>query len=249
MSTRISCVPVSFEDLENRMMLSVAPALVHAPSAAAVHKASAAVVHKGAPPESTQVTTTVRRGDYLVKISQNPDGSNKKIISQVFSPLKKSPTATTGGDPIYMNFGGITGDVTANGYIGDIQLLSFSWGVHNASNAPVLQDTMISKTLDKASPKLLEASLIGQPQDVTIFFVNSVNGKLNTYAEYVLTNVLVSGYSVSSSGDRPTESLSLNFTKVQFMSFAGTTTPVTTGWDVSTGEIAGAAATPAATHA
>ncbi|MFI5380600.1 MAG: type VI secretion system tube protein Hcp [Tepidisphaerales bacterium] len=236
------------------MMLSIAPVLVHSTSAAGVHNASAAVVHQAATPESTRVTTTVRRGDYLVKISQSPDGSNKKMISQVFSPVKKSPAAPAGGDPIYMNFGGTTGDVTANGYAGDIQLLSFAWGVSNSapsassvprgSGAPSISEITITKAVDKASPQLLQDTLIGQPQDVKIFFVNSVQGRLNTYAEYDLRDVLISGYSVSSGGDRPTESLSLNFTKVQFTSVVpnanGTTSPVTTGWDLSTGEVDGA---------
>ena len=38
----------------------------------------------------------------------------------------------------------------------------------------------------------------------------------NTYVEYVLTNGLISGYSISSGGDRPTESISINFTKIEF---------------------------------
>jgi len=40
------------------------------------------------------------------------------------------------------------------------------------------------------------------------------NGKHVSYQKYVLENTLISGYSVSSGGDRPSESLSLNFTKV-----------------------------------
>jgi type VI secretion system secreted protein Hcp len=33
---------------------------------------------------------------------------------------------------------------------------------------------------------------------------------------YKLTDVMVSSYSISSGGDRPMESLSLNFTKIEF---------------------------------
>jgi type VI secretion system secreted protein Hcp len=35
-----------------------------------------------------------------------------------------------------------------------------------------------------------------------------------SFQKYVLTNTLISGYSLSSGGDRPSESISLNFTKV-----------------------------------
>jgi len=33
--------------------------------------------------------------------------------------------------------------------------------------------------------------------------------------EYTLTNTMISGWSTSSGGDRPSESISLNFTKIQ----------------------------------
>ena len=36
------------------------------------------------------------------------------------------------------------------------------------------------------------------------------------YAEYKLTNCMISGYSLSSGGDRPSESLSINFTKIEY---------------------------------
>jgi type VI protein secretion system component Hcp len=69
---------------------------------------------------------------------------------------------------------------------------------------------------------LLQAMLQGQPtSEVDIFFVNfgaalGNPGENVTYAEYVLSNVLISSDSVSSSGERPSETLTLNFTKVQF---------------------------------
>ena len=39
------------------------------------------------------------------------------------------------------------------------------------------------------------------------------SGKHVSFQKYVLTNTLISGYSISSGGDRPSESLSFNFTK------------------------------------
>ena len=39
--------------------------------------------------------------------------------------------------------------------------------------------------------------------------------KLEVYLKLTLTNTMISGYSLSSGGDRPSESLSLNFTKVE----------------------------------
>ena len=56
--------------------------------------------------------------------------------------------------------------------------------------------------------------------------------------EYTLANALISGYSVSSGGDRPSESLSFNFTKIEmkFIPYdnehnAGN--PIPAGYDIS----------------
>jgi len=208
---------VFFEALEDRMMLSAAHPLTHhhSPHHAAHHHAA---VHAAAKPRAV-----------------------------------KSAVAK-GGDPIYMQFEGINGDVTANGFANDIQLNSFQWGVgrivssptgsgaDRQGSAPSISEITITKNFDSASPGLLQDALIGDAKNVKIFFVNTVRGKLNVYAEYDLTNVLISGYSVSSGGDRPTESLSLNFTKIEFKTVQknadGTVVPVKIAWDLSLAEAA-----------
>ncbi len=131
-------------------------------------------------------------------------------------------------DPIYMNFPNIQGDVLTKGFDNQIQLDSFQWGVGRAissptggttreASAPSVSEITITKVMDKSSPLLLQSSLVGQPVGpVTISFVKQTGTGLVTYAQYTLENVLISGYSVSSGGDNPTESLSLSFTKVAF---------------------------------
>ncbi|MFI5377975.1 MAG: type VI secretion system tube protein Hcp [Tepidisphaerales bacterium] len=217
MTSRITRVPVPFEALENRMMLSAAPA-VHHPVHAALHRTAAAAIKAAAAPATAALTAPA-----------------------------------SGGDPIYMNFNGIPGDVTANGHTGEIQLQSFQWGVGRGigsptgssadreSSAPSVSEIVVTKTTDRATPMLLQAILTGTPEDVKIDFVTSSRGKLSTYLEYDLSNVLISSYSVSSGGDRPMESLSLNFTKIQVKYMVanadGSVTPISTGWDLSLGEI------------
>lgn len=153
----------------------------------------------------------------------------------------------TKGDPIFMQFQGITGEVTAKNFTGDIQINSFQWGVRRAIGGlgtgrvlgmPSLSEIVITKVLDKASPTLVNDLLTGvSTPEVDIFFVN--NGRnAQTYAEYKLQNVLISSYSVSSSGDRPTESLSLNFSKITFTEIPLTSTgapgmPISTTFDLT----------------
>jgi type VI secretion system secreted protein Hcp len=135
---------------------------------------------------------------------------------------------------IFMQINGLPGDVSVQGFAGDIQLNSFQFGVGRGissptgaagdreSSAPSVSEVVITKTLDQTSPELLRDLLAGADiPEIDIFFVNlSKGGQAGTaYAEYVLSDVLLSGFSTSSGGDRPTESLSLNFLKVQYKSF------------------------------
>jgi type VI secretion system secreted protein Hcp len=145
---------------------------------------------------------------------------------RAFHPLAAS--AATGGDPIYMHYGAIQGDVTASGHEHWIELTSFQWGVTRAissiasgadreSAVPSVGEIKVTKPLDSSSPLLLKEALNGQGQTVVIDFVKTgPSGQQQIYLEYTLTNTLVSGFSTSSGGDRPTESLTFNFTKIQF---------------------------------
>ncbi len=130
--------------------------------------------------------------------------------------------------PIYMKYDGIDGDVTAEGHEKWIELNSFQWGVGRGissptggsadreSSAPSVSEIAVTKALDIATTKLLDEALQGEGKTVVIDFCKTDKGKLETYMSYKLADVMVSGYSISSGGDRPSESLSLNFTKVEY---------------------------------
>ena len=89
------------------------------------------------------------------------------------------------------------------------------------AGVPQLSEVVVTKEQDGASSKLFEASLIGEGKKVQIDFVSTNN---NIYMTVELENVLVSSFSVSGSGGqsggRPMESLSLNFTKITYTTFA-----------------------------
>jgi len=128
--------------------------------------------------------------------------------------------------PIYVQYGTIKGDVTATGHEKWIEVNSFQWGVGRGlssptggssdreASAPSVSEIVVTKPTDIASVKLLDESLEGEGADVTIDFCKTDKGQLNVYLSYTLTNTMISGYSMSSGGDRPQESLSFNFTKV-----------------------------------
>lgn len=132
----------------------------------------------------------------------------------------------SGGDPIYMNYNnlGIQGDVTAVGHEKWIEINSFQWGVGRAISSPVgavnreasapsVSEIVITKVADKSSIPLIQESLVGRGVPVIIDFVKTTSTGNTVYLQYTLENVLISGYSTSSGGDNPTESISLNFNK------------------------------------
>ena len=130
--------------------------------------------------------------------------------------------------PIYMKYAALKGDVTASGHETWIELNSFQWGVGRGissptgasadreSSAPSVSEITVTKANDVASAPLLNEALQGEGVDVQIDFCKTDKGNLEVYQTYTLTNTMISGYSTSSGGDRPSESLSLNFTKIEY---------------------------------
>lgn len=128
---------------------------------------------------------------------------------------------------LYMKYGSIDGDVTASGHEKWIQLNSFQWGVGRGVSSPVgaaadreasepsVSEIVVTKEQDKASVKILGESLLGSGEKVTIDFTRTDKDKLVTFLTFTLEEVMISGYSLSSGGERPAESISLNFTKVE----------------------------------
>lgn len=131
--------------------------------------------------------------------------------------------------PIYMKFGDVHGSVTEDKHQKWIEVNSFQWGVGRSIASPVgntddreasspsVSEITVSKLNDVASVGLLQASLGGQdPLDVTFEFTQTSGsgGAQRVFLKYVIKNTLISGFSTTSGGDRPTESLSLNFTEI-----------------------------------
>ena len=133
--------------------------------------------------------------------------------------------------PIYIKYGDIKGDVTAEGHKGTdgwVEVSSFQFGIGRGissaagggadreSSAPSVSEIVVTKTMDKSSYRWFEESLWGEGAEVQIDFCKTDKDKLEVYTSYKLSDCMVSGYSVSSGGDRPSESISINFTKILY---------------------------------
>ena len=129
---------------------------------------------------------------------------------------------------IYIEYTGIKGDVTAAGHDKWIECNSFQWGVGRGitspqvggaadreGSSPSVSEITLTKVSDCASSNLMREALWGEGKQVTIHICKTEKDSFQVYQEYILTGTMISGFSMSSGGDRPTESLSLNFTKVE----------------------------------
>lgn len=159
--------------------------------------------------------------------------------------------------PIYMKYDGIDGAVTAAGFEKWIELDSCQLGVNRAissgargnreSSTPSFSDISITKPQDAASTGLFTASLYGEGKKVNIAFTKtSTDGKTQQkYLELTLENTLISSYSTSGMGgdasQQPMESLSLNFTKIEWKHTETdaknkAAKPAVASWDLASGK-------------
>lgn len=154
---------------------------------------------------------------------------------------------------IYLKVDGIDGTVTQDGYEKWIEVGSLQWGSGRGIATPVgatanreggqasVSEVTVTKEMDSSSPSLFTASVAGDAgKEVKIHLVTTSDPG-RTYVEYTLENSLLSGYSVSSGGDRPSESISINFTKIEFKfnpleSDNSEGDPITVSYDLSTGK-------------
>jgi type VI secretion system secreted protein Hcp len=126
----------------------------------------------------------------------------------------------------------IKGESLAEGHKGSdgwIEIGSVQWGcgrgIHTPvgssskreASAPHVSEVTLTKMMDSTSPLLAQEGLIGTAVNAVIELVETGDNKLETFLSLKLTNAMISGYSLSSSGDRPSESLTLNFTKIEFV--------------------------------
>ncbi len=151
---------------------------------------------------------------------------------------------------IYMKYASIEGAVTTSGVEKWIECSSFQWGVGRGigtaarglesreSSEPSISEIVVTKDMDKSSTKLLMDALAGElNNDVTFKFTTTTKDKTTEYLKIVLENVGLSGHSFTSKGDKPVESLSLNFTKVM-VTYTGldaktSGSPDTCGYDMT----------------
>ncbi|MGN0920107.1 MAG: Hcp family type VI secretion system effector [Cellvibrio sp.] len=154
---------------------------------------------------------------------------------------------------IYIEYDGIKGNTTADGYKDHITVSSLQFGVgrgismeagnlaNREATRPSISEVTFTKLADISSTSLFKEAVTGAAgKKVVIKFVQTGADKLVEYMTYTLENCLVSGYSVSSDSESdPLESISLSFSKimVNYSDYDKTNksaTPQRVGYDLAT---------------
>lgn len=129
---------------------------------------------------------------------------------------------------IYLKFGNVKGNVTAEGFTGQIALHTARFNVSrqvtmetgNLSNRefakPTLSVVTITKDADSSAAALFKEALAGSAgQEAIITFVQT-GDKLQEYLSYKLSNCIVSHYDLSGNQDgAPTEILDLSYSAIE----------------------------------
>jgi len=142
------------------------------------------------------------------------------LTTSLFISFQSADAATD----YFLKIEGIDGESTDDKHKNEIEIESWSWGETNTGSISSgggggagkasLQDISFGKSLDKSSPKLFLAVATGQHFTKAIFTARSSGENPQEYLKVTLENIMVTSYNIGgSSGDRPTDNVSLNFAK------------------------------------
>lgn len=154
---------------------------------------------------------------------------------------------------VYIEYDGIQGNVTAEGFVDHLKVLSLHFGVgrgismepgnmaNREATRPSLSEITFTKLADNSSTSLFKESVTGAAGKlVKIKFVQTGADAVTQYMDYELEDCLVSGYSISADSESdPVETITLSYAKimVNYHDFDKTNagkSPQRVGYDLTT---------------
>ena len=191
----------------------------------------------------------------LVGYSANGGSSSAPPIPSASSNASKKLSLSdlmliaSTGSGIHMRYGTVTPGPLNATHSNDIALSSFQFGLSRevtflsgtrATGKVATTEVTVTKSLDQFSPALLRQSLTAPTATATIYFTNltGVGGAPLDYLQVVLSNTLITSFNMSSGGENPDESLSLNSTVMSFKyKLTPTSTLQTVTYNLTTGVV------------
>jgi type VI secretion system secreted protein Hcp len=126
----------------------------------------------------------------------------------------------------FLKIDGVEGESTDERHKGEIEILSFSWGETQTGTMSrgggggagkvSMQDFHFTMAMNKASPSLFLKCATGEHIKQAVLTARKAGGDQQEYLKVTLTDVLITSYQTSGSGDQPIDSFSLNFAKIEF---------------------------------
>ena len=175
----------------------------------------------------------------------------KKYITLLSACLLWTTLPAHAAFDAFLKIEGVPGEATATGHKDEIDIESFSMGVARTvvtggggtqTGRPQFTDISFSHQLDKASPLLMLRCAQGTHIQTAVLTCRTVGASSFVFYKITLTDVVVTSVSVggASGGDRPTESFSLNYARIEWeyipqLPTGGSGTPVRTSWDLARG--------------
>ncbi len=177
--------------------------------------------------QRNRVTIGLGKGAFLVLLAAailvmaGELGIGREAPRLLTTQTSSAPTAA--GTDIFITFDGMPGESRDKEHAGWSDALSFSQGLTNSASAHVstgagtgsadLLDVVVTKPLDKASPKLAQAGYQGLiVKNVKIHITRSLSGGAKTYFVCELTNAVITGYRLNATTDHtPVEEISIGY--------------------------------------
>jgi type VI secretion system secreted protein Hcp len=126
---------------------------------------------------------------------------------------------------VFLKIKGIPGESADTKHKGEIDVLSYSWGITQTGTMAYgggggagkanFGDFSFMMRMNKATPKLMQAVANGSHVEEAILYCRKAGDKQQEYMTYKFYDLLISSYQTSASSEEPTESVSFNFAKME----------------------------------
>ncbi|HKZ31494.1 MAG TPA: type VI secretion system tube protein Hcp [Vicinamibacteria bacterium] len=120
---------------------------------------------------------------------------------------------------VFLKIDGIEGETKDDKHKGEIDLLSFSWGITNPERGRArIEDLRVVKALDLASPSIFDAVCSGDHIKEAQLTIRKSGAKPDDFYKIVMQDVLITSQTPAvdtAGGAIPVEQLALDFDKVE----------------------------------
>ncbi len=151
---------------------------------------------------------------------------------------------------IYLKSDTFQGNVTATSHEDSVHVHHLNFEVNRAAlmnvgntrnripGNPNLSVVSFSKPIDNASNKLFELACNGEVLDQLKFSITRTGSKLESYAEYILHDVMVSHFATTmSEHSPPSENINLSYTRLEVHYLGEQNAPMRSSYDLKQAEL------------